>query len=230
MSAPPADQTRSRGVEHRRHCPTIRPAVGDAGILDIVTARNLAKGRRQKNDPITPEDKREVAQDFAERKSIQKKRGRARKIRVMRVKHSAGLNLLPFIDDLCRQLAASGVALDGIADLLEEKASELRQTARKGRDRIVPEVDRIRPKLAEANRLAKNGIAVDKIDKEVGLTKWINEVDAKVTVREIFEEIMRPKRHEFWVEAYWLVGKMQDVELGWRSVKRFYGQHRRNRR
>ncbi len=147
----------------------------------------------------------------------------------MRVKHSAGSNLRPFIDDLCRQLARSEAAYDGIADLLNEIASELRRKAGKARDRIVREVDRIRPKLAAAHRMAKKEIAIDEIDKRVELTKWIDEVDAEVTVREIFDRITQPKRHKFFVEAYWLVGKIRDVSLEWRSVKRIYGQHRRKR-
>lgn len=121
-------------------------------------------------------------------------------------------------------------APEGIADLLDEIASELRKRARQARDRIVHEVDRIRPKLAKAAHLIKNReLAVNKIDEEAELTKWIDEVDADVTVHEIFERLRKPKRHEFWIEAYWLVGKIRDVSLAEQSVKRIYGKHRRNR-
>ena len=61
-------------------------------------------------------------------------------------------------------------------------------------------------------------------DQAVQLDVW--EI---ATVREIVNTIAKPKRHKFWVDAYGLVGRIRDVSLSWRSVKRIYGQHRRSR-
>lgn len=195
-----------------------------------MTLRDPANGSRRKRDLITPEGKRKVTQDHAERERITNKRQRGRTIRSMRVKHSAASHLRPFIDDVCSDLARSAAAYNQIADLLDEIAAELRSRARKAHDRIVREVDLIRPKLAEASRLARAEVAFEKIDKTVGLTKWIDEVDAEVTVREIFERIIVPKRHALKVEAYWLVGKIRDVSLAESSVKRIYNQTIERRR
>jgi hypothetical protein len=196
-----------------------------------VTVRDPSKRRPRSDEPITPAERIKAATvQYAERELTKAKRKRERVIRGIRVQHSAASHLRPFIDDLCRKLARTEDGYNKIAALLEEIADELRIKAKKAHDRIVREVDRVRPMLAKAKRLAKEGIAHGQIDRRVGLTSWIDEVDAEVTVPVIFQEILKPKRHEFWVEAYWLVGKIRDVSLDWKSIKRIYGNHRRTGR
>jgi hypothetical protein len=195
-------------------------------IANVTAGHRVNRGNPPR-DVITTSAKERVVLDIAGREQRKRQRKRVRAIRTMRVKHSAATQLRSVIDKVCRDLARSPVAYDEIADLLVQIADELRAKASSRHELVAREVDRVRPMLAKANVLAKRKLSASEIDRRLGLTSWLDEVDADVSVREIIERITRPKRHEFMVDAYWLVGKIRDVSMEWQSVKRIYGQQRR---
>src|SRR4051812_1540716 len=106
---------------------------------------------------------------------------RLRLVDQMRMRRSARANLIRLVDDLIRRLEMDETSKLVLADLLEQAAADLRAKSNAvARDQmIVREYKKMRPVLSHARKLRLRGEPLASIDSQLGLSRWIDDHDAR---------------------------------------------------